>query len=357
MAVIDVCRKTDAGEWDRFVSEHSGSHLQSSLWARVKKPLGWEAVRLVAQEQGEIVAGMQILLRRMAPLGVVAYVPRGPVFREQQSHVVEQLYQDLVRVVQGEQIQYLNIQPTWQGDCFADYAVAQGFRPSQVHVAPPATTMLDLTQGLDTLWANIKKKRRRAIRYAMSKELSVREGCYTDIDTFYTLLTEVARRRKGKIFTKTYYENMWCVLHQAGYLRLFILEYQGKPVTMHWVIGFGDTLVSKLAAWSGEHGELHPNELLEWSVIQWAKAQGYQYYDFEGIHPAAAQALLADQPLPTTLAQSATSFKLSFGGQPVLFPPAVDRFFHPVLHWLYLTVFQRATAWPWIQTLIYRLRT
>ncbi|MCE7986083.1 MAG: peptidoglycan bridge formation glycyltransferase FemA/FemB family protein [Caldilinea sp. CFX5] len=357
MVQIEICQETTACKWDHFVDKHGGSHLQSSLWAQVKQPLGWQAIRLVAQEQGEIIAGMQLFLRRMAPLGVVAYVPRGPIFCTEQAHVVAPLYQDLTQVIQSEQIQYLNIQPAWQSDAFADHAVMQGFRPSQIHVAPPATTLLDLTQGLDTLWANIKKKRRRAIRYAMSKDLSVREGCSADIDTFYTLLTEVAKRRKGKIYTKAYYKNMWCILHQTGHLRLFVLEYQGKPVTMHWVIGFGDTLVSKLAAWSGEHGELHPNELLEWWVIQWAKAQGYRYYDFEGIQPAAAKALLANQPLPDNLVQSATSFKLSFGGQPVIFPQAVDRFFHPVLHWLYLTVFQRVTAWPWTQELIYRLRT
>lgn len=354
---VRICHKENASRWDLFVQENGGSHLQTSLWAQVKKPLGWANVRLIAENSGEIVAGMQLLIRRFPLLGAVAYIPRGPIMRDQRAQVIEALYQQLEQLIQAQRIQYLNVQPTFAGAKFVDYLRVHGFQPSQISVAPQATAWIDLNQDLDTLWGNIKKARRKAIRYASSKALAVREGCCNDIDMFYTFLAQVAQRRKGKIYPKAYYENMWRVLHQQGCLRLFILEYQGKPVTMHWVIPFGETLVSKLAAWSGEYSELHPNELLEWSVIQWAKAHGYHYYDFEGINLAAAKALLAHQPLPAALTQSATSFKLSFGGQPIIFPQAVERFSNPMLHWCYLTIFQRVAGWPWANDIINHLRT
>jgi hypothetical protein len=296
-------------------------------------------------------------MRRVSRWGLVAYVPRGPLLLPDQAHVAQPLYLHLNQLVQAQQIQYLNIQPACQSGSFVEQLLADGFQPSQIHVAPPATALLDLTPPLEAIWAKIKKKRRKAIRYAAGKELSVRQGGWEDLDAFYALLTQLAHRRMGKIYPKAYYENMWRVLNQQGYLRLFILEYQGKPVTMHWVIPFGHTLVSKLAAWSGNEAELHPNELLEWAVIQWAKAQGYHYYDFEGIHPAAAKALLAQQPLPSFLAQSATSFKLSFGGHPILLPQALDRVFNPVLQWLYQAVFQRTAEWPWTKKMINHFRT
>ena len=68
-----------------------------------------------------------------------------------------------------------------------------------------------------------------------------------------------------------------------GYINMFLTKYQDEAKTVHMVISFGDTLLSKMRYWPGRYGQFKLNELLDWKVIKWAKAQGYRYYDFEGI--------------------------------------------------------------------------
>jgi hypothetical protein len=214
-----------------------------------------------------------------------------------------------------------------------------------------------LTQDLDTIWGNFKKNRRKGIRRALCSALTVRDGSWDDLESFYDLLIALMQRRKGKSYPISYFRHTWRVLHPHGYLRLFVLERRGEPVSMHWVIPFGKTLVSKLAVWSGDHPELHPNELLEWWVIQWAKAQGYQCYDFEGVDLRAAQALLASQPVPAKLEQTATSFKLSFGGTPMIFPSAIERFSNPILHYLYTNFLHPWLDSSFLKQMLNRVRT
>ena len=80
----------------------------------------------------------------------------------------------------------------------------------------------------------------------------------------------------------------------------------------------------KKGGWLGEHRDRHPNEALHWAAIQWAKAHGYRYYDFEGIDPAAAELALRGVPLPEPMRQSVARFKLGFGGEVRLLPRSYD---------------------------------
>lgn len=357
LVTLQICNKRISPEWDCFVRRIGGSHLQTSMWACVKETLGWKAVRLIVVEEGGIIGGLQLLIRDAPLFGLIAHVPRGPLIRNDDARANEFLYTALEQYIQSNRIQYLYLQPALSNVSFAEHLKMANFATSKVDLAPAATCVIDLTQDLETIWSKLQKRRRKAIRKALNTELSVREGTEKDVDTFYALYAKLIERYGGKKYSKSYYEHKWRVLNPAGLTRTFVVEYHSEPVTMHWVIPFGETVISKAAVWSGNYGKLHPNELLEWSVIQWAKAQGYRYYDFEGIPVEAAQALLANQPLPETLVQSATSYKLSFGGQPVLFPPALDRFSNPLLQWLYVRMTQRATLWPWLNELANRLRT
>lgn len=78
---IEATTIVDAQEWDRFLeSVPDNHHLQTSLWAELKSPSGWQASRLALRDNNKIVAGLQILHRPLSKFGRVGYGPRGPVF-------------------------------------------------------------------------------------------------------------------------------------------------------------------------------------------------------------------------------------------------------------------------------------
>lgn len=106
-------------------------------------------------------------------------------------------------------------------------------------------------------------------------------------------------------------------------------------VSTQLVIGFGDTVITKTSGWSGHHSSLGPNQVLEWTTIQWAKSQGYVCYDLEGINAEAAKRLLDDGDLPEAAKQSWFYYKLQYGGQVSCFPGAYLYICNPALRSLY----------------------
>jgi peptidoglycan pentaglycine glycine transferase (the first glycine) len=96
----------------------------------------------------------------------------------------------------------------------------------------------------------------------------------------------------ARTYSYAYYVQLWRVFRPHGYVKLFLAEYAGEAVSVKLVIPFGNVVLSSKRGWSGHHGSHKPNEILEWSVIQWAKAQGYRYCDLGGISLKVARALV-----------------------------------------------------------------
>jgi lipid II:glycine glycyltransferase (peptidoglycan interpeptide bridge formation enzyme) len=328
--------------WDSFVvGRPDGHHVQTSLWAQLKAFFGWDAMRLIVTRDDDIVAGAQLLLRRFPLVGAVGYVSRGPLLVETDKALAKLVVQALQEICQMQRILFLVVQPARDDTAVAPILLKSGFQPSARQVAPTATILIDLSQELDDILAQMHKKTRYGIRRAQREGIVVRQGGKEDLDACYQLIVATARRNQFTPFPKSYYEEMWRLFAPHGYITLFLAQFKGELVSAHLVIPFGDTLLSKMAFWSGEHGKLKPNELLEWEVIQWAKAQGYRYYDFEGINLKTARLVQEGKPLPESLQQTAASFKLGFSRQIGFFPGAYEYVCHPFLRWIYQNFLQR----------------
>lgn len=355
---VRISDELEEPDWDAFLEKTPGGHhVQTSLWAQVKALLGWRALRILVTQGEQIIAGAQLLMRPLPLAGVVAHIPKGPVFASNEPVLAEIIIKELHQVAKTYRIQYLIVQPPNNGQDMARRLPGLGFRPSPIRAAPTATVLIDLTNDLDDILSRINKATRRHIRRGLREGIIVREGTYSDLDTFYSLLTATSQRCQFSPEPREYFRQMWRIFRPHGYVRLFLAEHEGEAISAHWVIVFGNTLISKKSGWSGRHTRRRPNEVLEWEVIKWAKAQNYHYYDFEGIKPEAARAILQGGSLPKSFSQTATSFKLKFSGQVTLFPETYDYVYNPLLRWAYSKIFSKVANWPVMKKVIKRLHT
>lgn len=88
-----------------------------------------------------------------------------------------------------------------------------------------------------------------------------------------------------------------------------------------------------MSAWSGKGTNLHPNEVMHWHGMQWARDNGFRYFDFDGIQESVARATLAGDRVPEAKLEGNTAYKLAMGGEVTVYPSAYDRSFHPLLAW------------------------
>ena len=347
-------------EWDAFLeTTPGGHHLQSSYWGQVKAILGWRTVRVVATREGRIRGGAQVLLRRLPLFGSVGYVPLGPVLGTDDVVLRSLVLRGIRTITRRWRVVFLVVQPPVGQDRLAGELLAGGFRAAldPVRPLPAATLLVDLSRDEDRLLAAMKSRTRYNVRLAERRGVTVRLGGEGDLGTFYRLLTVTGERQGFPIPSQEYFRDMLRIMMPHKRATLFIAEFAGEPLSAALLIAFGGVVSYKRGGWSGEQGNLHPNELLHWTAMRWAKREGYRYYDFEGIDLPPADVPPTDHRPAGTNIRSVSSFKTGFGGDIVLLPPAYERIHNPVLRRGYDWLGPRLMASPQARRVVNVIRT
>jgi lipid II:glycine glycyltransferase (peptidoglycan interpeptide bridge formation enzyme) len=345
-------------EWDAFVAQTPGGHhTQTSLWAQIKASLGWFSKRIIATKQKYIVGGAQILIRRAPLLGLVGYLVKGPLLSINDESLENLIMNQINLVSRENHIRFLVIQPPNNRQDMSMRMANWGFRQSLVPYAPApyATLLIDLTQEIDRILAQMTKSKRRNIRLIeCRKKLVLREGTQQDLHSFCRLDKATGERNGFSPYSEAYYEKVWEILEPRGYLKLFLAEYDGEPLSALLVIPFREGLELYRIGWSGAHGALYPNEAVYWAAIRWGKANGYHYCDLGGIRFDLAKAIQQDGAIPKNHERALASFKFGFGGQATFYPRPFDRFYNPVLQWGYTTLYPKIKDRSQVEYLISR---
>ena len=335
---VDFSVLADDPEWDAFLAERPDArHVQTSWWAQTKAPLGWRAARVLIRRDGRIAAGAQVLARPIRGLGAVAHVVRGPVAVSDDPALTTLVLDGIDRISREGRIRYLVVQPPAERAAIIPSLTRRGFRLGfpDIEPNPSATVVVDLRKSPDELLAAMKDKTRYNIRLAQRKGVTVRQGSEADLERCHELLAATGERQGFPIPSRDYFLNMWRLLHPRGHLRMFLAEYEGEAIASLLAIPFGDTVTFKFGGWSGQHGNRHPNELMHWVAMQWARDAGFRWYDFESLDPELAQAVLGGAPPSGPQARSVATFKLGFGGEVRSLPGAYERVSNPLLRLAY----------------------
>jgi len=354
---VQISAAPAAPAWDSFLAATpGGQYVQTSLWGQVKALLGWRAARVVVSQSDRIVAGAQVLLRPLPLVGAIGHVPKGPVLAFDDPRLTQLVLEALHHLARAHRLQYLVVQPPRPYAALAQQLPRWGFRPSATHLLSPATLLLDLTQDLDDILTQMKKKTRYSIRHGLREGITVREGTERDLPTFYRLLVATSQRQHFAVHPEAYYARMWQVLGPPGYLKLLLAEYRGEAVAAVLLIPFGRTVVFAKGGWSGQYRQYCPNNVLHWTAIRWAKAQGYHHYDFGSLRPSTVRAMEAGAVHRDSQTYPVDAFKLGFGGQVTRFPAPADCITNPVLRWAYTTVFPKLAHRPLVKKVIHAMR-
>ncbi|MBU0731410.1 peptidoglycan bridge formation glycyltransferase FemA/FemB family protein [Patescibacteria group bacterium] len=284
-------------KWNKFVVRSGGSFLQSWAWGNFQHDYGRDVKRIAVEQDGEIIAGAQIISYQLPAKRTYFFSPRGPV-------VFHDLILEKIReMAPKDNCLFWKLEPMEE-----DVAEKLNLRKVQ-DVHPKKTLILDITPEEDELLKNMKPKTRYNIRLAKKKGVKIRVSSEVEaLDKFYDLLNATADRQQIRVFPRSYYQLMVHILEEQSLAKVYLAEYEGEVIAANLMLAFGHTMTYLHGGTSQDHRNVMAPQLLQWQAILDAKEAGLKRYDFFGISD--------EKPSWAGI----TRFKRGFGGEEVIYP-------------------------------------
>lgn len=326
---------TEKARFNDFMARHPKGHvIQTWEWGELKSRTGWKPWRLILEENGEIVAAVSILERKLPVLGIpIFYASRGPVLTWQDEKLFDTLLAEVRELAKKRGAIFLKIDPDvpssehelesyLRSRRFLSAESGKGFEGVQ----PKYVFRLDISPEEDTLLAQMHQKTRYNVKLAQKKGVTIRVGSKEELPDFYRVLKETTERDRFLVRSYSYFEDMYDLLHPEGLAELFLAEYEGEIISGTLALIIGDKAWYLYGASSNAHRNVMPNYLIQWEMIKWAKSKGCTLYDFRGVPGH----LTEDNPL-----YGLYRFKKGFNGEYTEFIGEWDLVYRPIVYYLW----------------------
>ena len=345
---VTLARDPDAATlsaWDVLVRDTPDSDVtQLSEWAQIRRTAGFDPLYLFVRRGAELVGGALMLTRRLPLVGEVGYVSYGPMIAQHEARepVIAVLVSAL-RLLGDRRLKMLFVQPPPGGDDISAELRRNGFRPSQAGIAPAASLRLDLSASQGDLFACLKRDFQKKSRRWPKHDVHVRLGTPDDVALLVRLHADSAQHHGFTPIPVDYIATLYRLLAPLGHAQLFVGELAGRPMCASLLTSCGAVIKGRLTGTDRDHAasRLGVSVAVVWEAIQWAKANGYRWFDFGGIPEATASLLEEEEPDYSRLT-GPESFKVGFGGTPFRYPVAVELISSPLVRGAY----DLSMRWP-----------
>jgi lipid II:glycine glycyltransferase (peptidoglycan interpeptide bridge formation enzyme) len=329
VTVSSVPAETEIQQWDDLVRHEPLSDCaQLTAWSRTRAAVGYNAVYVYVHDDGTLVGGAQILVRRIRGLGALGYVPYGPVVareagnRDRISDTIADVLADLGR----RRFRMLFVQPPDAGERASQALLERGFRDSDAEVAPAATLRVDVHLDEVELRRRMSRRLRGSMNTWAKHGVTVRQAGADDLPLIAGLLAKTAEHQGFAPLGLDYLSTMYRELAPAGHVVVFIGEVDGAPGTMQLYTGCGTVLKCRLAGLdrSVATGRLELAAAVDWTAIRWARENGYRWFDLGGVLPDSVPLLLSGKRADLEAVPGPDRYKVRLGGQLFRYPPPVE---------------------------------
>lgn len=287
MPVLDVSNKEQVAKYDEFVRQSPyRSMMQDRHWAQVKDDWGNEIVYV--EENGEIVAAMTILIKKL-PLGyTLLYATRGPVCDINDLDLVQRLLKEVEVVAKKHKAIVLKMDPevAYSDELYERYKKA-GFHllsendDQDALIQPRKNMVLDL-KGHDeeSIMMHFSKKCRSSIRGGLRKGVQVRYSrSDEDIEMMHETYRIMAERNGITTRSVDYFKK---IRDEYENTRVYIVTHEEDLLAAALTINYHGKMYYLYAGSTNTKRNLNANHVMNYEMIRWGLEEEAEQYDFGG---------------------------------------------------------------------------
>ena len=294
---VEVDRATPV-EWGRMLDLFEDANLYQT-WSYGGVRWGAKNLSHLVLKRNDEVVGMA-QLRIIRPTGFnfgMAYLRWGPLCHRRGSELTASAVHAMAQALHQEYVCKRRLLLQILPNAFEESPRGMLFQSSFSDFTPEVRTatnlyrtfVLDLSPPLEELRRKLDAKWRNKLTQAEKKGLKVIAG--NGAEEYNTFCTMYRQMFKRKAFETTVDIEEFGLIQQdlpEGHrMRVLICEQDGVPVAGIVVSAMGDSAIYLLGATSDEGLNAKGAYLLQWTMIQWLKHNGFKWYDLGGIDPEA----------------------------------------------------------------------
>ena len=284
----------DEAAWYALLRQFNDASLYQT-WAY--GAVRWGAANLshlVLKKDGEVCAIAQVRVVKfpLLPAGI-AYVRWGGLWQRCGSPPDQQVFRQLIRALRLEYADkrglFLRILPNIR-DVGAEEPVRilneEGYRHTPL-AEGGRTVYVDLLLPLETLRANMQPRWRNYLKRAETSELTLIEAPQSALYALFMRMYREMHQRKGFVeyVDIEEYERLQQALPEDFKMKILACELAGSPHAAIVCAAAGNMGIYVLGATSDAGLNSRSSYLLHWKMLEWLKAEGYDWYDLGGINP------------------------------------------------------------------------
>ncbi|MEK3936472.1 peptidoglycan bridge formation glycyltransferase FemA/FemB family protein [Sporosarcina sp. FSL W7-1349] len=288
MPVLDKANERDVKRYEEFIRNSPYRALtQDPNWADVKDDWGNEQVYV--ERDGEIVAAMSLLIRKVPGGFSLLYAPRGPVCDFHDEALVAELLREAEAVAKKHKAFALKMDPEilYSEELNKKYSdagyVVRNVDADKDELIQPRLNMIVKLEGEDeeSIMMRYKKKTRNIIRGAIKKGVEVSHSHSDEyLKIFYDIYRTMAERNQITIRSYDYFVKM-----REAYdgLRIYLVKHEEDYLAGAVTINYHGKLYYLYAGSTNEKRNLNPNHLMNYEMMKWGIEEGAQQYDLGGV--------------------------------------------------------------------------
>lgn len=323
MAQITVEEITSKSEWENFImTRKEANFLQSFNWGEFHKASGNKVHRIGFFENKKIV-GMVLCIVEKAKRATYLTIPGGPLINWESKNQINLFRKIIEEIAKKDGCSFIRVRPQiLENEKNSKLFESLGFKKAVMHLHAELTHQLDLTKPEEQLLADMRKNTRYEIRQAIKQNIKITVSRNEkDIDDFYALQKETAKRQSFVEFEKDYIQKQFEIFVKDDQVLLYT-AYLGKKKLAQALIYFYGEEADYFVGASSLDGRKYPGAyLIQWEVIKEAKKRGIKRYNLWGVAPEGET---------NHRFWGVSVFKRGFGGEDVEYLHARDLVINPI---------------------------
>jgi hypothetical protein len=305
--------RSPGAEWVQLVERFEGNIYHSREWAETwrsdyAEPLYFRGL----DEQGRCV-GIALANERHSSRPVIGRFLRRLDFET--FPAVQENDPDVARAMMGRMIEFARVGGYRGLTLQSHYSSVPLSNLDHLGLVatPRIEFIVDLTRSEEERWKQLSTHHQRKIKKASKHGLVFEEACSVEAMQELRRLQIGSRDRRverGEYFglqDEAYYEQMGRRYFERNLGRLFLMRYEGRPVSAAFISMYSGRALYVLGGSEPKGFELDAPALLFWKVLSRCVELGCREFNFGGV-PASAQD-------PQSVAHGLYRFKAGFGGR------------------------------------------